>query len=247
MKKHIQLLALSASIILALGCSTINQLPFLSTPTPVATSTPVPTATPVRQPPKLYKIELNEYMQDGQQNFEILITYRDPDGDATSVHYEVVETTNSDINVEDGTIEDAPDVQKAGAGLTGNWNCGDGNYTVTLEITLLDRAGNTSNPEQVTISCDPLSAFPSYSDVLATYPAGTNLCGSDVDIIGMDGDKLQLTIRMLAMVNGDFTIRCYGTKVTATVGVTLDGEFYEAGSLLTVDADLNWIRVSGWD
>ena len=229
------------TMILILGCSSVSQLPFLATPTPTATPTPVP------QPPVITDIKLEENIKDGEQLFDILISYKDPDGDSSNVHYKIVDTTNPDVNVEDGTVGHSAGEQKAGAQAVGNWGCGGGTYSVTLEITITDRKHNVSNAKQVTIPCDASSVVPTYSQVLATYPAGTKKCGTDVDITGVDGDKLQLSIRSLSIQAGGLTIKCFGTKVTMKVEAELGGTTYKAGTLLTLDKDGNWIEVSSWE
>ena len=51
----------------------------------------------------------------------------------------------------------------------------------------------------------------------------------------------------LERAGGQDQLRCYGTKITIEGTVELDGTAYESGTLLTVDKDLEWIEVSGWD
>jgi hypothetical protein len=235
------------TIVLILGCSSVSQLPFLATPTPTATSTPTATATPIPKPPVISGIKLNEYIEDGEQRFDIVISYKDPDGDAQGVHYEVARTTNPDVHVDDGTVAASASQQKAGAEAVGNWSCGGGTYDVTLEITITDKKHNTSNAKQITIPCDASSVVPTYSQIVATYPPGTKLCKSDVDVTGAEGDKLTLTIRFLSIQEGGVTIRCYGTKVTMKVDAELGGTLYKAGTLLTLDKNGDWIEVSSWE
>jgi len=81
------------------------------------------------------------------------ITFRDPQGDAYKLHYEIVSATTSDLQVEDGMIDISAQQQKTGVMITGRWNCGGGKYDVTLRVTVLDRKGNESNAVEYTINC----------------------------------------------------------------------------------------------
>lgn len=86
-----------------------------------------------------------------------------------------------------------------------------------------------------------------YSDVVATYPSDADLCNTDATIIGgSDGGwKVKGTV---SIRNGKFTYHCYGAKITLEIDTTWDdGTDYPAGTLLTVDADLNWVPVASWD
>jgi hypothetical protein len=83
-----------------------------------------------------------------------VITFQDADGDATTVHYEVVSTTAKSVYVNDGPVNVSSPSQKSGAAIIGTWTCGTGNYEVTLRVTIIDQKGNASNPMQYTIRCD---------------------------------------------------------------------------------------------
>jgi hypothetical protein len=48
-------------------------------------------------------------------------------------------------------------------------------------------------------------------------------------------------------ITGISNPRCYGVQLTLEVPFTFDNILYPAGAKLTVDKDLNWIQVSGWD
>lgn len=89
-------------------------------------------------------------------------------------------------------------------------------------------------------------ALPTYSQVLNTYPANTELCQTEADIMGGDDNGLSLS-GSISIRNGQFVYQCYGTKLTVRVQVTLEGKTYKPGTKLTVDKDLNWIEVSSWD
>lgn len=89
--------------------------------------------------------------------------------------------------------------------------------------------------------------LPSYSEVIATYPPDADLCNTDATVIGgSDGSwKVKGTV---SIRNGKFTYHCLGAKITLAIDTTWDdGNDYPAGTLLTVDADFNWVPVSSWD
>lgn len=108
-------------------------------------------------------------------------------------------------------------------------------------------------------------AFPKYSEILKTYPAGVALSCTKAEVSEVTADgqwtftgglvcpgQSQLTVES----GGKFTTgelffgrpwKSYGVKLTLKNSVTIDGKTYPAGTLLTVDKDLNWVQVSGWD
>jgi hypothetical protein len=88
--------------------------------------------------------------------------------------------------------------------------------------------------------------MPTYSEVLATYPAGTELCVTDAQLTAHPDGSVELS-GTIWFSYGKFVYQCYGTKVTIRDRSTLDGKIYEPGTKLTVDKDLNWIEVSSWE
>lgn len=93
------------------------------------------------------------------------------------------------------------------------------------------------------------AAQPTYSDVVASYPADADLCNTDATLVGETADGWRFGGGgTLSIRNGAYTYHCYGAKITLDIATTWDdGVAYPAGTLLTVDADLNWIAVSSWD
>lgn len=89
--------------------------------------------------------------------------------------------------------------------------------------------------------------LPSYEEIVNGYPDGVPLCSTDADIVGGDDQGLALEGGYIA-VNEDGVQRyqCFGTKLTVRKKVTLKGKTYRPGTKLTVDKDLYWIEVSGW-
>ncbi len=94
----------------------------------------------------------------------------------------------------------------------------------------------------------------SYSQVVNSYPSGTELCETEVSVenTATGGLKISGTVAFqgafgAAPVDAEENLRCFGAKVTVVKPVTLDGETYEAGTLLTVDRRRRWIEVSSFD
>lgn len=86
-----------------------------------------------------------------------------------------------------------------------------------------------------------------YSAVKASYPFGTRLCSSEVTVKSVSPDGTWNLDGNADFVNGRTAIKCYGTKITLAVPLTIKGKTYPSGTKLTVDKDLNWIAVSSWD
>jgi len=90
------------------------------------------------------------------------------------------------------------------------------------------------------------SGFLTYSEVLDTYPKGTELCKTEASLDGIGDGGNWLLKGNVEFKNSQMQVKCYGTKITVNVSVTIDGNAYPPGTLLTVDKDLNWIEVSSW-
>ena len=79
----------------------------------------------------------------------------DPDGDAEYIKYELIRVIpDSNVEVEDGSINIYSNAQMQGSIVTGTWYCGGEKYEVTLLATIYDEAGNGSNPVEYTFDCD---------------------------------------------------------------------------------------------
>ena len=62
-----------------------------------------------------------------------------------------------------------------------------------------------------------------YSEVIATYPQGTQLCATDVSINAVGPGGSWLTSGSISIVNSRQEIKCYRTKVRLNVDGELDG------------------------
>jgi len=90
--------------------------------------------------------------------------------------------------------------------------------------------------------------LPTYEEVVKTYPDGVPMCETEADIVGGNDQQLSLGDGYVsANDDGEQRYQCYGTKLTVRKKVTLKGKTYPAETRLTVDKDLYWIEVSGWE
>jgi FKBP-type peptidyl-prolyl cis-trans isomerase len=93
--------------------------------------------------------------------------------------------------------------------------------------------------------------LPSYEEVVNTLPDGVPLCRTDADIVGGNDQQLSLQAPPGGTISvneeGEPRYQCYGTKLTVRKAVTLKGKTYRPGAKLTLDKDLYWIEVSGWE
>ena len=90
--------------------------------------------------------------------------------------------------------------------------------------------------------------LPTYEEVVKTYPDGVPLCETEADIVGGNDQKLSLGDGYIPVnEEGEPRYQCYGTKLTVRKKVTLKGKTYPPETKLTVDKDLYWIEVSGWE
>jgi len=89
--------------------------------------------------------------------------------------------------------------------------------------------------------------LPSYEEVVKTYSAGAPLCETEADIVGGDDQQLSLAGGYVAVnAFGQQQYQCFGTKLTVRKKVVLKGKTYQPEARLTVDKDLYWVEVSGW-
>jgi len=123
----------------------------------------------------------------------------------------------------------------------------------------------TSTPAPTQVPASPTPSFPTYSEIVGTYPGDVELSCTDAEVSKLtpEGDwtftgglicpgQSQLTVE----TGGTFTTgelffgnpwKSYGAKLTIVDTVTIDGKTYQPGAMLTVDKDLNWIQVSSWE
>ncbi len=121
--------------------------------TPVAGTTDEPSPSTGGSAPVIQSVELRSDTSSGDQVIYQDIHFTDSDGDVNRWDFEIVSTTNPDVSVEGGELDIPGAEQKSGAVVTGEWGCGGGNYSITLRVTLTDRAGHQSAPYDYTMEC----------------------------------------------------------------------------------------------
>ena len=117
-------------------------------PTQAATAT----ATEQSGVPLVESVLLRNDTSSGQEVIYQDVHFSDSDGDVYRWDFQVISSTNPNVQAEGGTLDIASDLQKVGAVATGTWTCG-GSYTVTLAVTLYDLRGHESLPYQYTMVC----------------------------------------------------------------------------------------------
>lgn len=110
----------------------------------------------------------------------------------------------------------------------------------------------------------PIPTLASYSTVIGAYPAGV-MCGEvaswfkgalgfnvtcdDIFHFAGGGAKPNTVVVSIGTTKLEMSadvIRDYGVKVEVDTATPIGSTTYPAGAMLTVDADRNWIQVSGW-
>ena len=100
----------------------------------------------------------------------------------------------------------------------------------------------TTSPTPTPIS-PTKPALPTYSQVVAAYPAGVDMCES-VASLTPGGYAVTGSVHF---GNGKFVMPCYGAKITVTKATTVEGTRYRVGTKLTVNAKMHLVPVSSWD
>jgi hypothetical protein len=124
--------------------------------------------------------------------------------------------------------------------------------TKTVPTTSTAPATTTTTARTTTTTVVEGENLPTYSEVVATFLAGTELCttqagisggGAGYSLGGFDGQGATLQIR-----DGETLAWCLGAKYVVT-GPMVDegGESIPVGALLTLDTDLRFVQVSSFD
>jgi hypothetical protein len=111
-------------------------------------------------------------------------------------------------------------------------------------------AGSSSPRSSPSASVNPPSStptnagLPTYSEVVATYPANADTCDT---VARATGKGFKITGGSIRFTNGGWDLHCYGIRITVTQPTTIDGKAYKVGTMLTVDAKQKMTPVSSWD
>lgn len=138
--------------------STPTPKPVPPTPTTVvSTPTPKPvppTATVSRGTPTILFVNLRPDTSSSSLVIYQDVFFSDAEGDVIRWDFKVVASTNPDVHAEGGDLDIPAGQQIAGTIATGEWGCGDEKYSVTLSVTLIDRANHRSAPYEYTMECN---------------------------------------------------------------------------------------------
>ena len=107
----------------------------------------------------------------------------------------------------------------------------------------------SSAPTMSTTSSTPTtsiakSSLPTYSEVVATYPANVDKCDS---VANLTADGYEVTGGSIQMRNSEIVMPCYGVRITVKQLTSVKGKKYKVGTKLTVDRKMNLTPVSSWD
>lgn len=115
---------------------------------------------------------------------------------------------------------------------------------------------------------EPKDTTNTYSDILKTYPTGSDMCDTNINLDGKDehgvwklssgfirfgnmsGSKFVIPEGLTFILeNAKDDLKCYGAKITINSSdqIEIDGVTYKPGAKLTVNKDLQWVEVSSWD
>jgi hypothetical protein len=113
------------------------------------------TNTPLPPAPIIQSIRSWEKQENGELFAYKDIYFRDFQGDAETVVYELVSLKPDTAEILIGTdpISSNQGEQKVGTYVTVKWACGEQSYVVVLRTQILDVKGNKSNPKDITFDC----------------------------------------------------------------------------------------------
>lgn len=108
-------------------------------------------------PPTIMGVVIRKSLEDGELVISQEINFYDEDGNTNLVEWELVDLSDPSqrqyIQLQNGVIDDLPAVQKIRSTAIGIWRCVGRTYVATIEVSLLDRDGNRSEPVRYTIEC----------------------------------------------------------------------------------------------
>jgi hypothetical protein len=108
-------------------------------------------------PPTIMGVVIRKSVEEGELVISQEINFYDEDGNTNLVEWELVDLSDPSqrqyIRLQNGAIDDLPALQKIRSTVKKSWRCEGRTYVATIEVTLLDRDGNRSEPVRYTIEC----------------------------------------------------------------------------------------------
>lgn len=108
-------------------------------------------------PPTIMGVVIRKNLEEGEVVISQEINFYDEDGNTNLVEWDLVDLSDPSqreyMQLQNGAIDDLPAVQKIRSTAKRIWRCEGHTYVATLEVSLLDRDGNRSEPVRYTIEC----------------------------------------------------------------------------------------------
>lgn len=136
--------------------ATATELPTPTALPPTETATTPPKLTPTAKPehiPTITSVTFSSKTNFGQMTVYQDIFFKDSKGDFYYVDYEVISSSSENVKVGGGYEKFVSSTQKKAGLVTVTYDCGGGNYDVTLAARIVDQADNESEPYSYTIVC----------------------------------------------------------------------------------------------
>jgi len=107
--------------------------------------------------PTITGVTTRESNESGELVIHQEINFFDKDGNTNYVEWELVDLSDPSqrqyIQITNGVVNSLFDEQIKGTYTVGTWHCQGRIYVATLDVYLLDRSGNRSEPYRYTIEC----------------------------------------------------------------------------------------------
>lgn len=111
----------------------------------------------VTSPPTILGVTIRESREEGELIIYERINFYDENGNTNVVERDLVDLSDPSqrqfIQIQNGVINDLPEIQKIRSSTTSTWYCEGRVYVATIEVSLLDKDGNRSEPVRYTIEC----------------------------------------------------------------------------------------------
>ena len=124
------------------------------TPIPLANPSPTPPTLSGKNAPVILGVQTRKSTTSAGLVVYADIHFQDQDGDSYIVTYNLISSTVPVQNVDSDPISANAESQMAGTIVTARWDCEGRGYTVTVNATILDQAGNQSNSFPITFDCN---------------------------------------------------------------------------------------------
>jgi hypothetical protein len=108
-------------------------------------------------PPTILGVTIKASHEGGELVYYQEVNFYDEDGNTNAIERNLVDLSDPSqrpyIQIQNGVINDVPEVQMIRSSTTETWHCYGRVYVATLEVSLVDEDGNRSKPVRYTIDC----------------------------------------------------------------------------------------------